>query len=374
MKQPTKQQLQAYTSYSPHYKGYGALNSKQPSSNFTKTKRPISWRKIVLRIFLLLVVIVLIIIGFLGWKLYVDASKITGDKNPLDLFSLFDPGPLQETDGRVNILLAGNSAGDPGHQGANLTDSIMVISINPTDNTAILLSIPRDMWVNIPGNGNAKINSAYEDGGMSLLSQIVQQDFNIVLDYSALINYAAFKDAVNAVGGITINIKSPDPSGIYDAYTHLQLANGKDTLDGQEALDLARARGDDSAGDVSYGIPDSDFTRTMYQREMLIALKDKAVTAGVITNPLKIASLADAFGNNVKSNLSLGNMIRLYDDTKDIKNSNIQSLNLNDINGQDLVTNYYAPGNEDALIPTAGFGDYNQIQSAIQTILYPPGK
>ena len=307
--------------------------------------------------------------GFIGWKLYQNVSKVTGDKNPLDLFSLFVGGPLNETNGRINILLAGDSADDPNHQGADLTDSIMLISVNPTKKSAVLLSIPRDLWVDIPSYGYQKINAAYEDGGMSLLSQVVQQDFGITADYTALIDYTAFKDAVNTVGGIRIDIQSPDPRGIYDAYTHLQLPNGWVTLDGQQALDLARARGDASAGDIYYGIPNSDFTRTTYQREMLIALKNKAVTPGILSNPFKVACLADAVGNNVTTNMSLGNMVSLYNDAKGIKNQNVQSISLNNINGQNLLADYYTPDGEDALIPAAGFNDFNHIESVISNIL-----
>jgi len=234
-----------------------------------------------------------------------------------------------------------------------------------------MLSIPRDMWVNIPGYGHAKINEAYQDGGMALLSQVIAQDFGITANYTALISYDAFRDAVNAVGGVRIDINSPDPRGIYDAYTHLNLPNGWVNLNGQAALNLARARGDTPAGDVFYGIPNSDFTRTMYQRELLVALKNKAVTAGVIINPLRVASLADAVGNNVKTNMSLGNMAALYNAAKKLPNSQISSLSINNLNGQSYVTNYWVSSSEEALVPTAGVDNYSAISQAISSLLYP---
>jgi LCP family protein required for cell wall assembly len=365
---PSSSRLPTYTSYTPA-SHRPAPTPERPNFKPSKIRRFGLKRSIVWAV-LLIVATVIITGGFLGWKFYENVSKVTGDKNPLDLFSLFVGGPLQETNGRINILLAGNSADDPNHQGAALTDSIMVVSVDPAQKSAVLLSIPRDMWVDIPGYGYQKINAAYEDGGMALLSQVVQQDFAITPDYTALIDYTAFKDAVNTVGGIRIDIQSPDPRGIYDAYTHLNLPNGWVTLDGQQALDLARARGDASAGDVYYGIPDSDFTRTMYQREMLVALKNKAVTPGFLTNPFKVASLADAVGNNVTTNMSLGNMVSLYNDAKNISNNNVQSLNLNSINGQDLISDEYIDG-QDVLVPSAGYSDFSQIQSVISSILYP---
>ena len=365
---PENRQIRTYTSYSPSRYSSRPVPPPKSSLHPTKTKR-FSWKKLLLRGFLLIIALVIITGGFLGWKFYENASKLTGNRNPLALLSLFNSGPLKETNGRVNILLAGNSADDPSHQGANLTDSIMVISIDITDKSAVLLSIPRDLLVDIPSFGYQKINAAYEDGGMNLLTQIIQQDFGITSDYNALINYTAFKSAVNAVGGIRIDIQSPDPRGIYDAYTQLQLPNGWVTLTGQEALNLARARGDTAAGDVSYGIPNSDFTRTMYQRQMLVALKNKAVTAGFIINPFKVASLADAVGNNVKTNLSLGNMVSLYDKAKGINNSHIRSFNLDNLSSQDYLTNYLTADGQEALVPVAGIDNYSQIQAALAAIL-----
>lgn len=240
-----------------------------------------------------------------------------------------------------------------------------------------MLSVPRDLWVYIPGlRSYQKINagndvtsfsqSGYPSGGMGQLQEIVQTDLGIPIDYYALIDYTAFRDAVNAVGGVTINIKSSDPRGIYDSFTHLKLANGEDTLTGQEALDLARARGDTPAGDITYGIPSSDFTRTMYQREMLVALAAKAKTLGVITNPLKITSLFDAIGNNVKTNLNLQDVLRLVQVTKGLSTSSVGSYEYSaSLTGavQPLLTDYTDPASgQEALIPTAGIGNYGQLQ------------
>jgi LCP family protein required for cell wall assembly len=328
------------------------------------------------------VLLALAVIGgasFLGWHLYEDAAKVTGDKNPLQLLGLFTPSQLNETDGRVNVLLAGYSADDPGHQGAQLTDSIMVVSIDPQTKNAVLISIPRDTYVDIPGFGYQKINAAYEDGqqenfssagypngGMGLLEEVVNQNFGIQSDYYGLLDYTAFKDAVNAVGGVTVTINSPDSRGLYDPNTNLRLPNGSVTLNGQQALNLARARGD---GPGSYGFPDGDFDRTMYQQALLVALKDKASQSSTLTDPLKIAGLADAIGNNFSTDMSLGVMETIYSDAKGIGSSNIQSVTLNDVNGQDLMTSYVTPDGEDALIPAVGLNDFSQIQTTIQSIL-----
>lgn len=279
-----------------------------------------------------------------------------------------------ERDGRVNVLLAGDSTDDPDHGGADLTDSIMLVSIDTRGQNSFMLSIPRDLWVNIPSWGHQKINAAndvsgfdvvgYPQGGMGQLEQIVETDLGVPVDYYALINYTAFRDAVNAVGGITIDIQSPDPRGIYDAFTGLDLPNGQVTLNGQQALDLARARGDDGAGDVSYGLPNSDFDRTEHQRQMLVALLQKATTAGVLTNPERINALFSAAGNNVQTDITLPDVKRLAQLAQQINPSKLQSLTYPYGGENGIIIGYTDPvSGEDALIPKLGVDNFSQLQA-----------
>jgi LCP family protein required for cell wall assembly len=365
----TAQSLMPYTRGFTLSPNSAALIKEAAPTAVMPKRRSFSFKKLLKRTAILILVLAIVLGGWLGWKFYQTEAKITGDKNPLSLFGILDPSPLNETNGRVNILLAGNSSDDPGHQGAELTDSIMIVSIDPTNKTAFLLSIPRDTWVDIPGYGYSKINAAYEDGGMNLLSQVIQTDFGVTTDYNALIDYTAFRDAVNAVGGINVNIASTDPRGLYDPNANLKLSNGEQTINGQTALDLARARGD---GYGSYGFPQGDFNRTANQRLMLVAIKDKATSTGTVINPLKISQLADAIGNNVQTNMQVGQLVTLFNDVKGISDSGISSYSLNSFNGKDLLKSYYTYNGQDALIPAAGLNDFSQIQSDIQSILVTP--
>ncbi len=307
----------------------------------------------------------------LGGQFLYDLHKAFGGS----VFDLLHTSKLKGEDvGRVNILLAGDSSDDPNHQGADLTDSIMLVSINTRNNTAWMLSIPRDLWVYIPKNGYGKINAAYEygnqdhfsstgypNGGMGQLEQIVSQKFNIPIDYYALIDYSAFKQSVDAVGGITITINSNDPRGLYDKYTHLKLPNGQVVLNGQQALSLARARGDADIGNLTYGFTNGDFDRTLHQREMLVALQQKVTSSSVLANPVSLSKLFNTLGNNVKTDMNLSNARRLYDLSKKIPNSKIQSLSLINDNGNNLLKNY-GGGGQSALIPAAGINDFSDIQ------------
>jgi LCP family protein required for cell wall assembly len=360
--------------------GYVGIPPKQPKlAEEEPKKHHKSRKKIILRSLLVLVIFGGIIGAWLGTSILGNIDKVLHGNIFSDAHALISTTKLKgESTGRVNFLLAGDSSDDPGHQGADLTDSIMIVSIDTNNHTGFLLSIPRDTWVYIPGIGHEKINSAnnntsfsapgYPSGGMGQLEQVVSTDLGIPIDYYGLINYAAFKDAVDAVGGITVNIQSSDPRGLYDAYTHLKLPNGEDALSGQEALNLARARGDDSAGDVSYGFPDSDFDRTEHQREMLVALEQKATTVGVLSNPLKVSQLFDSVGNNVQTNMDLSDVLRFVQITKTMDVKNLQSLTLSDSGTNPLLTSYTAPDGEDALIPTAGVDDFSQIQAYYQDL------
>jgi LCP family protein required for cell wall assembly len=363
-----------------------AKRNGMPELEPPKQKR--NWKKFFKRTALFLLCIVVLWGGWVGWKFLSNEAKIFGWKG---LLGMFQHVKLKGEDtGRVNILLAGNSADDPGHGGANLTDSIMILSINTNNHTGYMLSIPRDLYVNIPGHDYAKINEAFPDGendhfsesgyangGMGLLEKTISEHFNVTLNYYALVDYTALKNAVNAVGGISVNIQSSDPRGLYDPSPDLQtgqplvnLTNGVHTLNGTQALDLSRARGDSY---YSYGYGQSDFERTKNQRMILLAIKDKATSAGTLSNPIKLGELFDSFGNNVKTDMTLPEARRFYTVLKQVPNGKIASASFNaaDTNGQkdvNLLASYVNRYGQDTLIPKAGIDDYSQLQAYIQQL------
>lgn len=363
----------------PSIDGVGTGTSAGHEQPKVKERKPRSWKRIFKRSGLVLGILVLVAGSFFGFKLYKDFANITGNNNPLSLLGVFKPVPLKSQDGRVNILVAGNSADDAGHNGGKLTDSIMVLSVNTKNNTAMMLSVPRDLWVAAPGVGYTKINAVYPNGGMNALQRVIEDKLGLTINYQALVNYGAFKDLVDALGSINITIESTDPRGIYDSnidYTTRRCCalakypNGPVTLNGKQALNLARARGDPNPYGIPYGYSDSDFTRTMYQRKMLIAVKDKASQASVIANPFKVAGLVDAIGKNVTTDLEVNEIQTLYTYMKKIDNAKIDSYNINTLKGKNttMLANYTAPDGQSALIPAAGLEDFSAIQAQIQKL------
>ena len=276
-----------------------------------------------------------------------------------------------DSNGRVNILIAGNSADDPGHSGANLTDSIILLSMNPSNKTGYMLSIPRDLYVEIPGFGHGKINEAYEDGGMSLLEKVVSRDFGVAISNYALINYGATRGIVDALGGINVNINSPD-GRLYDPNKDwttggplVDLANGPHTLNGQQALDLTRARGDANVYGTPVGFEQSDFQRTADQRLVFAAIKSK-LNWKLILNPRKNNQILTAMSDNVKTDVTASEARPLFGLFNSIPNSKLKSLNLRSLNGQNYLASSYYEGS--TLVPSAGLDDFTQIQNALSNV------
>lgn len=364
MPQSDQRQNNMFANYYSSYSG--AQTNAQPQPHLKKKKRR-SWKKIFVRSGLGILVIGLLVGGWLGWKILGNIDKVFHGNIFSDAQALVSSTTLKgQAQGRINILVLGDSSdrADPSANGGDLTDSMMVLSIDTKNQTAFMLSIPRDMWVNVPGEGYGKINSTYEYDGFSGVENLIRNDLGIPIDYYALVNYQAFEDVVNAVGGITIDIQSPDPRGLYDPQpypgsTAFRMTNGWHTINGAQALNLARARGDAYG---SYGFPDSDFDRTQHQRQMVVAIAQKAESAGVVSNPIKVSNIFNALGKNVVTNLNLPDVLELIKLTKNININNIKSLAYSYGGSNPLLENYSSNGVE-ALAPTAGVGNYSQLQS-----------
>lgn len=306
-------------------------------------------------------------------------SKMFGTNNA---FAVLAQKPPKSTDNRTNILLIGYSADDPNHGGATLTDSIMVLSLSK-DKENYMLSIPRDLYVQIPGEGRAKINEAYQDGerssfseegyfdgGVGLLQKTITEKMGLEIHNYALVDYAAVREIVDALDGITVNINSPDERGIYDANFQpieggpLELTNGEHHIDGQTALRLTRARG---ATNKSYGFPQSDFNRTQNQQQVLSAIKNE-MNWKLVLDPRKNGKIFSALGNNVQTNVAIEEVIPMYRMFIKTPDSQIKSVVLNDIGGKNLLKGYRTSSGQSALIPASGINNYEDIQAAIRAL------
>ncbi len=371
----------------PNY-AYHPAGSRTRPQTATVPPEPKRWKKIAKWFAIIILTVAIVTGGWVAWKVLRNELKIFGWGGLADIFS--QEKLKGEDDGRVNLLLAGNSADDANHGGANLTDSIMVVSIDTKNNKAFMLSIPRDLYVDIPGNGYAKINETYQDGeadhfseagyasgGMGLLEKTVSEHLGLPIHYYALVDYAAVRQAVDAVDGIDVTIDSSDPRGLYDPSPDLnngykplvRLPNGTSHINGIQALGLARARGN-AYGAYGYGL--GDFTRGKNQRAILVALKSKVISSGTLANPIKLGQLFDSFGDNVKTDLTLGNAKRLYQIGKNIPDRSVSSVGLNDVDGESLLASYRTRLGQSALIPRLGVDDFSEIEAYVHKLVTPP--
>jgi LCP family protein required for cell wall assembly len=186
--------------------------------------------------------------------------------------------------GGTTYLLVGSDARE-GLAGQR-TDTIMLLHTGSGPN--LLMSIPRDSLVDIPGHGRTKINAAFSYGGPQLLIRTIEQDTGIRIDHYIEIGFTGFKDVVDAVGGITICPKVD----MNDPLAHLDIKKGCQHADGKTALGYARSR----HFDPQYG----DISRAQHQREVVSAVGKKALSPWTILNPFRYWDLNFAGAESVQ--------------------------------------------------------------------------
>ena len=345
-----------------------------------RIKRIIKWSLIGLA------AIIVITAGFLVVKALTTTGKVF-QGNPLSI--LTSKTRLQtDANGRTNIVIFGTEGytmNESSWDGALLTDSIMVLSVDQDKHNAYMISLPRDLWVQHTcktiGTTAGKLNETYfcaytdnnnsENAGAAALQKTAGNILGLDVQYYVHANWTALVKMVDAVGGVDVTIDSDNPSGICDSATGVKYPNGSVHLDGEAALALARARGDDvglykCGGTASYGLAGGNFAREIYQQKILAALQAKALSAGTLANPATVNSLLDAIGDNLRTNFKTSEIQTLIDLAKNIKSDDIVSLPLvsRPNNAPDLVTTGMV-GNASVVLPVAGQFDYSDIQAYI---------
>lgn len=257
------------------------------------------------------------------------------------------PNPLPwDGANRVTILVMGLDYRDWEGEGPSRTDSMMLVTMDPVSRTAGMLSIPRDLWVNIPGFGYGKINTAYylgelydlAGGGPGLAIQTVEDLLGIDINYYAQIDFAAFENFINEIGGIEVDVPyeiTVDPIGPHNTVT---LSQGLQRLDGPTALAYARNR-------ETFG---SDFDRADRQQQVVMAIFDQITSLGAL--PKLIANSPTIYNNlrnGIHTNLSLKETISLAWTVAQLPRENIKK----GIVGPNEVTISVSPDGMDILLP-----------------------
>jgi len=246
------------------------------------------WPKVVLAVSILLVVV----IGGLAVYAYTLTNRVTqnitrGVDLPDDQSEA--PRPVNET-GTLNYVLLGSDSRDPDNEANGRSDSIMVVHLNSKRTKAYIISFPRDMYVNIPGHGQNKLNAAYALGGAPLTVRTLESLLDVRMDHVMLVDFEGFIQLTDDLDGVTVINKTAFTSHGHD------YPKGKISIQGSEALWFVRER---------YALPRGDLDRAENQRKVLKAIVQKGLSAGVVADPATFSR----FIGNVAKNVTVDNSL-----------------------------------------------------------------
>ena len=325
-------------------------------------------------------------------------------KSPIDIVANSPIVPqLKNVNGVTNILLLGIGGGT--HDGPNLTDTIILVSLNPKKNDVTLVSIPRDLWI---PNLNEKINTAYQidldqnpSNGLNEAAKIITKVTGQPIQYSFRMDFQGFEKAIDLLGGIDINV--PDTlddyyypiqgqskstcghsaleiqqftstdSAEFDnwqffscRYMHLHVEKGLEHMDGQLALEYVRSR-------HASGSEGTDFARSRRQQLVIEAVKNKVFSLGTLLNPIKLTQLFGIFKDSIDTNISQSDIPLFINVFNELKKAKIHSaiIDFGDLTtGRPglLVTGPVSSefGYAYVLIPRIGNGNFSEIQQYIK--------
>jgi LCP family protein required for cell wall assembly len=347
--------------------------------------------------FFVVIFVLIAVAGAFFYKASFTFSQMNSGTSGGGVLPISEDAPKIEKDAdRINILLLGlRGPGDP--NGGLLTDTMMVLSFKQSGGQVAMISIPRDLYVKMPtepGKSNSqsmkeKINFAYalgeerrQGGGLDYAKVAVQSVTGLYIDYVISVDFTAFKDVVDILGGIDIHLSKPfiedqqwvdsgdaGPSSAFFIKTEtsttsdgvvqkqkwvFEIPAGTSHLDGNTALYYARAR-----------YSSSDFNRVERQQQVLLAMKDKAMSLGILLNPVKVFGLLDTMGRNVRTDMALGEINNLISLSKNLNFKNIQSK-VFDTTPEGLL--YATTSDKGAYILLPQGDNYDKIRGACKNI------
>ncbi len=277
-----------------------------------------------------------------------------------------EPSLKGQAEDRINILLLG--MGGAGHDGPYLTDTNLILSIKPSTKEVAMISIPRDLGVTIPNQGIRKINYAGAYGeaqspgqGGEFARQVFENTFGQSIPYYIRVDFKAFTDMIDAVGGVQVNVPTTFTDtqfpGENFSFRTVHFDAGPQTMNGETALTFARSRhGNNGEG--------GDFARARRQQLVILSLKQKLLSAGTYTNPLTIQQILSSLKAHVTTNLSITELTSLARMAGEF-NSSPKNLVLDNSPTGFLVS---TTGESGAFLLFPKTGDYTNVNTAIAGI------
>lgn len=320
------------------------------------------------RIMLLLVALIIAGASVFGYRILAAGNRISVAEESIlgqlkDL--LFSSGNqlAGEDENRINILLL--AIGGEGHKGENLADTIMVASIRPQDGDVALLSIPRDLFVQVPDQDYyTKINAVHaygeaqkEDHGPELLQEKVEEITGQKIHYYARVDFTAFKTIVDAVGGVNISIENE----FYDYWHKISFPAGTEKMNGERALAYVRAR-------YVEGPEGGDFKRAARQQQVLLALREKVFSINTAVDFGAVNEILNSLSENIRTDMQLWEMKRFFELARLLDKESVHSVVLTTGHNGVLVGGTEILDGTPASILKTRTGDYSEIQSIAANI------
>ncbi|MCD6471191.1 LCP family protein [bacterium] len=228
-----------------------------------------------------------------------------------------------ELNDRINILLLG--IGGKAHPGPYLTDTIILVSIKPSEQKIALLSIPRDLYVPIRNYSWRKVNEAYllglsRDEGGELPTKTIENILDLSIPYWVVIDFSAFEELIDFLGGIDVYVERSFVDNQFPTvdfkYRVVSFEKGWQKMDGKTALDYARSRhGNNNEG--------TDFARARRQQKVILAIMKKIKQEDILEQPRKIFKIYNIFSKKIDTNINFSESIKLAKILKHIPEKNI---------------------------------------------------
>ncbi|MDT0346073.1 LCP family protein [Streptomyces litchfieldiae] len=261
--------------------GDATADDTEPGPRPRRIRRRL-WLRALLGLLTALAVLVLAAAGYAYWRTDQALDSIDRIPDALPTLPAESQPPRVEGDALVFLLvgLDDDETPEPGpawQAGAARSDTMMLLQLSGDRETASVVSLPRDTWVEIPGYGEAKLNAAYSWGGPALMVETVQNLTGIRVDHLAVLDWSGFRRLTDAVGGVEIN---------------------GERLNGEQALEYVRER---------RSLPGGDFDRTRRQQNFLRALMTQTLSAGTLTDPGRMSGLLGTIDEVVSVDDGLGN-------------------------------------------------------------------
>ncbi len=324
------------------------------------------------RIFLLIFIAVLCCFGAFGYNIISAGDNISLAERSIigqlkDL--LFNQNKILkgEANNRINTLII--AIGGEGHKGENLADTILVASLKPQTQKAALLSIPRDLYVQVPNEQYfSKINAVHaygeskkKDNGPELMKQIVEEVTGLPIHYYVRTDFKAFKNIVDAVGGVNITVEN----SFYDYWHQISFPAGTEKMNGERALAYVRAR-------YVEGSEGGDFKRAERQQQILLALRDKVFSVQTALDFTKITSIINSLSSDIRTDMHLWEMKRFYELGRQTDTSNIKTTVLASGTKGVLAGETEMLGGAPASVLKPRTDDYSEIHEIARNIFATP--